>query len=159
MQANCAKCAQPIALTDISESHNVQRSHVDCKQPKVLTPEERALVFVYCSGHVVARCPLCDVSYRYNELAAEMIGGSRTNLCPRCRQELTEAVRAHLFRCAMVPAEVRLLGQAVRDAAQLLLKKSEQLRGRSDVLIREAEALLVKRQRALREAMSRRAAS
>src|SRR5262245_53969720 len=159
MQVDCSKCSQPIALTDIIEVNNGHLSHVDCRRPKALTPEERAMVFVYCSGHVAARCLACDVSYRYNELAAEMIGGSRTNLCPRCRQELTEAVRAHLFRCAMVPAEVRLLGQAVRDAAQLLLKKSEQLRDRSDVLIREAEALLFKRQRALREAMSRRAAS
>jgi hypothetical protein len=51
---------------------------------QVLTPEERVLVFVYCSGHVVARCSACDISYRYPELAAEMVGGSRTNMCPRC---------------------------------------------------------------------------
>jgi len=159
MQVNCSKCSQPIALTDIVESSHGRLSHVDCKRPKALTPEERALVFLYCSGHVVARCPICDMSFRYNELAADILDASRTNLCPRCRQDLTEAVRAHLFRCAMLPAEVRRRAQAVREAAQYLVKQSQQARERSDVLIRGAEAALLEMQRALREAMSRRQAS
>jgi hypothetical protein len=159
MQVNCTKCSQPIALTHIIESNHGHLSHVDCKRPHVLTPEERALVCAYCSGHVVARCPICDVSFRYTELASDILGGSRTNMCPRCRQDLTEAVRAHLFRCAMLPSEVRLRAQAVRESAQRLVKESEQLRDRSDVLSREAEATLFESQRALREAMSRRMAS
>jgi hypothetical protein len=159
MRVNCATCSQAIALTDIIELNNGRLSHVDCKRPQVLTPEERALVFVYCSGHVVARCPACDVSFRYTQLAADMVGGSRSNMCPRCRRDLTEAVRAHLFRCAMLPSEVRLRAQAVREAAQHLVKESQQLRDRSDVLIREAEAALLEKQRALREAMSKRIAS
>jgi hypothetical protein len=159
MQVNCAKCSQPITLTDIIESHNGRLSHIDCKRPQVLTPEERALVFVYCSGHVVARCPACDISFRYTELAADILGGSRTNMCPRCRRDLTEAVRAHLFRCARVPSDIQLRAQAVREAVQHLVKKSQQARGRSDVLIREAEATVFESQRALREAMSRRTAS
>ena len=159
MQVNCSKCSQPIALTDIIESANGRLSHVDCKRPHVLTPEERALVFVYCSGHVVTRCPACDISYRYNELAADIVGGSRTNMCPRCHRDLTEAVRSHLFRCAMLPVEVRRRAVSLRAAAQYLVKQSQQARGISDVLVREAEAILFERQRALREAMSRRAAS
>jgi hypothetical protein len=39
------------------------------------------------------------------------------------------------------------------------VKESEQLRDTSDVLIREAEAKLFEKQRALREAMSKRTAS
>ena len=159
MQVKCSKCSQPIALTDIIESNNGHLSHVDCKRPQILTPEERALVFVYCSGHVVARCPACDISYRYTELAADMVGGSRTNMCPRCRQDLTEAVRAHLFRCAMLPSEIRLRAQAVREAAQRLVKETQQLGDRSDVLIREAEIALFEKQRALQEAMSKRTAT
>src|SRR5215470_575905 len=93
MQVSCSKCSQPIALTDVIESHNGRLSHVDCKRPHVLTPEERALVFFYCSGHTVVRCPACDVSYRYTELAADILVGGRTNLCPRCRRDLTEAIR------------------------------------------------------------------
>jgi len=76
MQVNCVKCARAIALTDIIESNNGRLSHVDWKRPHVLTPEERALVF---SGHVVARCPACDISFRYTELAADIFGGGRTN--------------------------------------------------------------------------------
>jgi len=159
MQVQCSKCSQPIALTDIIESHDGHLSHIDCKRPKVLTPEERALIFVYCSGHVVARCPVCDLSFRFTELASDILGGSRTNMCPRCRQDLTQAVRAHLFRCAMLPAEVQRRAQAVRGAAQRLVKETQQLRDRSDVLIREAEAALFESQRALREAMSKRTTS
>ena len=156
MQIKCSKCGQLIAVTDIIESNNGHLSHIDCKRPQVLTPEERALVFVYCPGHVVARCPACDISFRYTELAADILGGSRTNMCPRCRRELTEAVRAHLFRCAMLPSEIRLRAQAVREAAQRLVKEIQQLSDRSDVLIREAESALLEKQRALREAMSKR---
>jgi hypothetical protein len=158
MQVNCAKCSQPIALTDIIESHDGHLSHIDCKRPHVLIPEERALIFVYCAGHVVARCPACDVSYRYNELAADILAGGRTNMCPRCRQDLTETVRAHLFRCAMLPQEVQLRARAVREAAQLLVKRTQEATNNADadILIREAEAALLESRKALHAAMSKR---
>ena len=159
MQVNCAKCSQPIALTDIIESHDGHLSHVDCKRPQVLTPEERALVFLYCSGHVVARCPACDVSFRYNELAADILGGGRTNMCPRCRRDLTENVRRHLYGCAMLPSEVRLRARTLREAVQRLVKQRQELSDNSDVLIRQAEAALFESQQALRAAMSKRALS
>jgi len=159
MQVQCSECSQPIALSDTIESDNGRLSHVDCQRPRVLTPAERALVFVYCTGHVVARCPACDISLRSTELGADILGGSCTNMCPRCRRDLTEVVRAHLFRCAMLPSETRLRAKAVREAAQHLVKESQQLRDTSDVLIREAEAALFKSQCALREAMSRRTTS
>ena len=123
---------------------------------KSLTPEERALLFVYCSEHVVARCLSCDISYRYPELAADLFDG-RTNLCPRCRVDLTENVRGHLFSCVTLPSEIRQRTQDVRDAAQRLIKQSQQAIDQSDVLIREKEALLHERQQALRAAMARRA--
>jgi hypothetical protein len=114
MQVKCSKCAQPIGLTDIIELKNGHLSHVDCKRPHVLTPEERALVFVYCSGHVVARCPACDVSFRYTELAADL--GQRTHEhVPSVSSGPYRTVRAHLFRCAMLPSEIRLRAQAVRE--------------------------------------------
>jgi hypothetical protein len=159
MQVNCAKCSQSIALTDIIESHDGHLSHVDCKRPQVLTPEERALVFLYCSGHVVARCPACDVSFRYNELAADILGGGRTNMCPRCRRDLTENVRRHLYGCAMLPSEVRLRARTLREAVQRLVKQRQELSDNSDVLIRQAEAALFESQQALRAAMSKRALS
>jgi hypothetical protein len=154
MQVKCSKCSQPIDLTDIIESDNGRLSHMDCNRPCMLTAEERALLFLYCFGHAVAYCLDCDLRFRLAELAADEFGG-RTNLCPRCRRDLTEAVRAHLFRCAMLPSEVRRRAQEVREAARHLVKESQQLRDRADVLIREAEAALFERQRALREAMTR----
>jgi hypothetical protein len=159
MQVQCTKCSGPIALSDVIESNNGHLSHVDCKRPHVLTLEERALVFVYCSGHVVARCPACDVSFRYTELAADILSGGRTNMCPRCRRDLTENVRRHLYGCAMLPPEVRLRARALREAAQRLVKQTQDVRDNADVLIREAEAALFESQQALHAAMSKRALS
>src|SRR5215831_10743669 len=150
MQVKCTKCSEPIALSDVIESSDGRLSHMDCQRPRMLTAEERALLFVYCFG--------CDLRFRMAELAADALGGG-TNLCPRCRKDLTQSARGHVYGCAMLPAEVRLKAQAVREAAQHLVKESQQLRDRSDVLIREAEAALFERQRALREVMARRTAS
>jgi len=51
----------------------------------------------------------------------------------------------------MLPEEVRLKAQEVRDAARRLAKHSSELRERADVLMREAEAAVA----ALRETMQR----
>ena len=156
MQANCPRCSRPISVTDVIQLSNGRLQHLDCARSGGLTPEERALLFVYCSDHVVARCLSCDISYRYTELAADLFDG-RTNLCTRCRADLTENVRGHLFSCVTLPSEIRQRTQDVRDAAQRLIKQSRQTIERSDVLIREAEAHLQERQQALRAAMARRA--
>src|SRR5215510_8380813 len=127
MQVKCSKCLEPITLSDVIESSDGRLSHMDCKRTRMLTTEERALLFIYCSGHAVAYCLGCDRHFRMAELAADTLGG-RTNLCPRCRKDLTESARAHVYICAMLPTEVRLKAQAVREAAQHLLKESQQLR-------------------------------
>jgi len=159
VRVNCSTCSRPIALTDNIESSDGHLTHADCKRPQILTAEERALVFVYCSDHAVAHCQSCSESFRFMELGADMIGSGRTNLCPGCRRDLTTQVRAHLFRCVTLPAEIRQKAQEVREAAQRLIKWSQELSDRSDVLIREAEALLLERQKALRTVMARRTAS
>ena len=158
MQVQCSKCCRPIALTDIVDSSAGHLSHIDCKRPQSLTAEERTLLSVHCSGHAAAYCLGCHLHFGLSELAVDVLGG-RTNLCPRCRKDLTASVRSHLFGCAMLPSEIRLRAQAVREAAQRLVKRSQQARDRADVLVREAEAALFERQRALREAMSKRTSS
>ena len=158
MHVKCSKCSQSIALTDIIESSDGCVSHVDCRRPQTLTAEERALLFVYCFNHAVARCFACDVSLRFMELGADPLGG-RSNLCPRCRRDLTENVRSHLYRCTTLPSEVRLAAQAVRETAQHLLKQSHHAMDRSDVLIQQAEVSLFESQKRLRAAMARRLAS
>ena len=159
MQVNCSKCSRPIVLTDVIEVLAGHLAHLDCKRAQGLTPEERSVLFVFCSSHPVAHCLPCAQRYRFTELAADILGGGRTNLCPRCRRDLTESVRAHVFSCVQLPSELRQRAQNVRDAAQILIKRSQELSDRSDVLIREAEAHLLERQRALRAAMARRQTS
>src|SRR2546427_4289426 len=117
MQVKCPKCGQLIALNDIIESSNGHLSHVDCMRPRTLTVDERHLLFVYCWDHLVAQCLSCSLSFRMTEMAADPLGG-RTNICPRCRKDLTENVRTHLYGCAKLPVEVRLRAQALREAAQ-----------------------------------------
>jgi hypothetical protein len=149
MQVKCTKCGQLIGLNDIIESSGGQLSHVDCARPRTLTGDERHLLFVYCSDHVVAQCLSCGLSFRMMELAADPLG-SRTNMCPRCRKDLTENVRAHLYGCTMLPSEVQRRAQAVREAAQRLVKQNQEMRANTDALIREAEAALFEAQKDLR---------
>jgi hypothetical protein len=90
------------------------------------------------------------------ELAADL--GGRSNLCPRCRQDLTETVRGHLFGCELLPDEIRRQAREVREMARRLVKESTQLRDTSDVLIRQLEAALLQAQQTLKAVMARRVA-
>jgi hypothetical protein len=156
VQVKCSKCSRAIALTDAIQLVDGRLSHVECNRPSALTAEERQLAFVYCSHHAVTHCASCDREFRFSELSTDVLGGGRTNLCPRCRQDLTENVRAHVFRCMYVPFEIRSQAQAVREAALRLVRQSL-LADRSDALIRKAEAHLFERQQALRVAMAEKA--
>ena len=156
MQLKCSKCSQPIALNDIIESTDGRLSHVDCMRPSNLTSAERQLIYVYCFDHVVAECLACNVTYRWQQLSADATTG-RTNMCPRCRQDLTDSIRAHLYGCAMAPPEVRRRARKVRQAARRLVKESQQLRDTSDVILRQLEAALFERQQALRDVMQKKA--
>jgi len=155
LQVKCAKCSRSIAVADVIESSTGRLTHLDCAPTQGLTPEERVLLFVYCSDHDAAKCVACDLQFPMMKFAADPLGG-RTNLCPRCRTDLTASVRAHLFSCHVLPDEIRRRAQEVRSAAQVLIKHSQELADRSDVLIREAEAHLFERQQALRVAMAKR---
>jgi ribosomal protein S27E len=158
MQVKCSKCGQLIALSDIIESSDGRLSHVECARPRTLTADERHLLFVYCRDHIVAQCLSCGLSFRLMELAADPLGG-RTNICPRCRKDLTENVRTHLYGCAKLPAEVRLRAQALREAAQRLVRQSQELVENADVRIREAETALFLAHHALRAEMRKRTKS
>ena len=120
-----------------------------------LTPEERHLLILYCSDHIVAQCLSCGLSFRLMELASELLG-SRTSLCRTCHKDLTVNVRAHLYGCAMLPSEVRRRAQAVRAAAKHLVKQSQGLRDGTEVLMVEAKVAFFDARQALRDAISRR---
>src|SRR5262249_34608513 len=146
----CPRCLQVIWRDDTVSVSDGRVVHLDCQRPRDLSREERVLLFRYCSDHAVVKCPACDQSFRQQQLGSDL-RGHRTHLCPRCRADLTESLRGHLYACAMLPEEVRRRAQEVRDVARRLVKQSHQLSDRADVLAREAEVATA----ALRETMQR----
>src|SRR5215813_5287625 len=149
-RSKCPRCLQVIGEDDTVSLSSDRVVHVDCQRPRDLTLEERVLLVRYCWGHAVAKCPACDQRFRQQQLGSDLLG-HRTHMCPRCRTDLTESLRGHLYACAMLPEEVRRRAQGVRDVARRLVKQSHQLSDRADVLTYEAEAAMA----ALRETMQR----
>ena len=142
----CTRCSRVIGPEDTIMFGPSGLSHVDCRRPRVLSTEERSLLFLHCWDHSVD-CAPCANSFRLSELGSDLRG--HTNLCPHCRQDLTDRVRAHLHKCDMVSEEVRRRAQAVRAASERLVKESCELGDATDVLRQEVETAL----QALREAM------
>jgi hypothetical protein len=141
-----------VAPGDTLLFHDGRAFHLDCSRPRMLTPEERAILLGYCVNHVVARCLACGRGFHLGELVTEPLGG-RANLCPQCRRDLTEMVRAHLYGCGVLPALVRNQAMALREAARNLVKETQQLRDRSEVLI--AQIVYDASQRALWRSLGR----
>ena len=137
----CPGCSRLIAPEDTVVVAGGRLSHLDCKRPQTLSPEERLLLFRYCWDHAAAECQGCATGYRMTELTTDLFGG-RELLCPRCRANLIGSVRSHLYSCAMLPATVRQRARDSRDAARRLVKQSRELGDRADVLMRELESTL-----------------
>lgn len=147
----CPLCSQAIAPEDTFVLRSDRLAHLDCKRPQTLSAEERALLFRYCWEHAAAECRPCAKSYRIAELASDMFGGKEL-LCPRCRADLIDTVRTHLYGCAMLPVAVHQRAREARDVAQRLVKQSRELKDVADVLMRQLEASLRKlRETAVRE--------
>jgi hypothetical protein len=143
--ARCPLCSRSISIDDTVVFEHGHLSHLDCRHPQALSPEERAILYLYCRDHDVGECVACARRFRPVELAAT----AQPRRCPGCGGNVFESVRRHLYACAMLPAEVRRRAQAAREAARELVKRSRQLSEAADVLVREAEAAL----EALRVAM------
>jgi hypothetical protein len=144
----CPQCSHILSPEDTIVFGSGRVSHLDCERPHVLSADERALLLIYCQDYQVGLCGPCGGRYALNELASDLLSG-QLNLCPRCRRDLTASVRAHLYGCMLVPAEVLRRAQVARETAQRLVKRSYQLGDAADVLMREAESALA----ALRESM------
>ena len=141
MDIRCPLCHQVIAPDDTVKSDGFRVTHVDCRSPRSLSPEEHVILYVYCSDHAVAECVACARSFRQSELGSDPFG-SRTYGCLHCGADLTESIRAHLIDCAMLPGELRRRVKEAREATQMLIKQSHELVDCADVLIRKAEAAL-----------------
>jgi hypothetical protein len=126
--------------------------HLDCRRPRRLSFAERSLLYQYCWNHAAGECVSCGQRFRQDELLSGLFGD--TDLCPRCRNDLTDSIRVHLYSCAMLPAEVRRRAQEIRVASQKLAKQSGQLHGQADVLMREAEVALAALRNAMKQSAS-----
>jgi hypothetical protein len=151
----CPQCSQTISPDDTIVFRGRLLGHLDCRRPRVLSAEERTLLFIYCREHQVAECARCTGRFHLREVASLDSFGVRSYGCPWCHTDLTDSIRAHLYGCAMLPAEVRRRAQAAREAAQSLLKRSHQLSDAADVLLREAEAALYALRDTMRQAPTR----
>ena len=125
--------------------------HLDCRRPRMLSAEERTILFIYCRDHTVAQCVRCGEQFPRREVASLDSVGILSYACPRCHADLTENIRAHLYGCAILPPEVRRRAQAARDAARILVKRSLELRDTADVAMREAEAALYELRSTIRQ--------
>jgi hypothetical protein len=143
----CPQCSKAISPDDTFVLDSGGLSHQDCRRPHVLSPEERVVLFRFCSEHTVAECEQCAKSYRLTELASDLFSG-REQQCPQCRADLIGSVRAHLYNCAILPAAVLRRAREAREVAQRLVKRDGELGDGADVLMRKLEAAL----HALREA-------
>ena len=141
-EMTCPQCSQSLFPEDsVVVASDGRLSHLDCRAPRALTGDERFALICYCFDHAVADCARCGQTYREIDLVTDYLQG-RTHLCPGCRADLTESIRAHLYSCAMLPEEVRRRAREAREAARRLVKQSHQLADRSDVLMREAEVTM-----------------
>src|SRR4029450_1389442 len=148
----CPQCARALSPEDTLLFSRGLLSHLDCRRPRVLSAEERALLVAYCRDHYVAECVRCAGKFHLREIASRDSFGILTHWCPWCHTDLTDSIRAHLYDCAMLPAAVRSRAQAAREAAQSLVKRSHQLSDAADVLLREAEAALYALRATMRQA-------
>ena len=150
----CPRCSRVFSSEDTIERDRDRVVHVDCLLPRRLSLEERVLLFEYCWDHSVVECVSCSRVFRQEELFASLFGDGMDR-CPKCRKDLTDGIRTHLYSCAMLPAAVRRRAQETRAAAQRLVKQSNQLYDRADVLLREAEVLRDALKRSAPEAVRR----
>jgi len=141
--ATCPQCSRPISPEDTIVFGYGLLGHLDCRRPRVLSAEERTLLFIYCRDHQVAECIRCTARFHLREVASLDSFGIRTYACGWCHTDLTDSIRAHLYGCAMLPVEVRRRAQAAREAARSLVKHSAEQDVRTIAqLVAEAEAAL-----------------
>jgi hypothetical protein len=152
----CPQCSRTISPDDTIVFRRRLLGHFDCRRPRVLSAEERTLLFIYCRDHHVAECDRCAGRFHLREVASIDSFGIRSHRCPWCHTDLTDSIRAHLYGCAMLPAEVRRRAQAAREAARSLVKQSAQQHVRSVAqLVAEAEAALYSLRDTIRQAQTR----
>src|SRR5437870_12315987 len=67
----CPRCSRTISSGDTVVFGPGPLSQLDCQQPRLLSAEERALLFTYCRDHPVGQC-------------IEASNARVTSSCPNC---------------------------------------------------------------------------
>src|SRR5437899_2414743 len=101
--ATCRECSRTISPGDTLVFGYGRLGHLVCRRPRVLSAEERTLLFLYCRDHPVAECIRCAGKFHLREVASIDQFGIRSHGCPWCHTDLTDSIRAHLYGCAMLP--------------------------------------------------------
>src|SRR5262245_8678015 len=86
-EPKCHRCLRELSLDDVVESDGARVIHIDCRRPRDLTRQERALLFANCWGHGVA-CPACDQTIQLFELGPDPFEAHKRTRCPRCQADL-----------------------------------------------------------------------
>jgi hypothetical protein len=68
-----------------------------------LTGGQRAQLIRHCSDHHVGRCDTCRLDLALSDLFAQL-GGSESQLCPRCGENVVSVLTAHINTCCFITA-------------------------------------------------------
>jgi hypothetical protein len=68
-----------------------------------LTGGQRAQLIQHCSDHHVGRCDTCRLDLALSDLFAQL-GGSESQLCPRCGENVVSVLTAHINTCCFITA-------------------------------------------------------
>src|SRR5438445_13296258 len=90
----CPQCSRTISPEDTIVFGIL--GHLDCRRPRVLSAEERTLLFIYCRDHPVAECVRCAGKFHLREVASIDQFGIRSHGCPWCHTDLTDSIGAPL---------------------------------------------------------------
>ena len=140
-QPKCPRCQQSISVDETVALDSDQIRHLNWRRPRELSQKARTLLFTYCIGHAVADCRPCAEGFRPLELAPDL-SGNHTHLCPRCRADLTDSIRAHLYGCAMLARPERIRTRELREVTRKVIEQSQQPADYAGPLSREPEAIL-----------------
>ena len=66
----CPQCSRTISPEDTIVFGFGIVGHLDCRRPRVLSAEERTLLFIHCRDHQVAECVLCTRGFHLREVAS-----------------------------------------------------------------------------------------
>jgi Zn finger protein HypA/HybF involved in hydrogenase expression len=120
-ERSCPNCPRTISPDDTIVFNRRLLGHLDCRRPRVLSAEERSLLFIYCRDHQVAECIRCTRGFHLREVASLDSFGVRTHGCPRCHTAGTDPQRDQAPReadhtCASVVGPEVRVGTARRVA-------------------------------------------